>query len=323
MFVPFLQGSNGFETPETQLGDFFSQLPTGLFVTVCGAGLLLMFAFAWFVYFKPLYKTRKQQQMTVSNEEFEMPIMKRKRKETDDDMPDLDMLLDASSLSKELPTVGDVPEPAIAHKPAPVRYQRGDVRVKMKNGATIPAEEVLSVLRDPRDGRLIVQINNTGYRSLTESPNIKEEFVKIMRELSDVVTKPDDNPPDPSEFIAESKPTKVKSSAPPPPVSLDGAMPGDLPKYRLEDSVKPTTRGKYEATPVPEFNIANSIEAYLQHKLKHTPEYDGVILHVLPAPGGGVRIQVDDVFYEAVSDVDDPNIREFLQETIQEWQTRQ
>ncbi|PJF22519.1 MAG: hypothetical protein CUN56_05570 [Phototrophicales bacterium] len=322
--APFLQrpGDQPFSI-ENQFSDFFSQLPTGLFVMVCGSSILLLAAFAWFIYFKPLYKARKNRQENPTpqvDESMEIPAMKRKPKKNDfDDLPDLDMLLDPSSLAKELPPIDDTPE-AAPKKPAPMRYQRGNVRVKMDNGATIPAEEVLSVLRDPRDGRLIVQINNTGYRSLVDAPNTKETFIKIMRELSDVVNKPDNNPPDPAESLPDTPATK---SAPPPPISLDGAMPGDLPKYRIEDSIKPTSRGKYEAAPVPELNIANAIEAYLQHKLKHTPEYSGRVLHVLPAPGGGVRIQVDDIYYEAVSDIEDPEVRAFLQQTIQEWQARQ
>ena len=70
-------------------------------------------------------------------------------------------------------------------------------------------------------------------------------------------------------------------------------------------------------------DLATAIETYLQHKLKHTPEYAEREIHVRSAPGGGVLIQVDAQFYEAVSDVEDDPIRQFLMATIQEWQESQ
>jgi hypothetical protein len=74
---------------------------------------------------------------------------------------------------------------------------------------------------------------------------------------------------------------------------------------------------------IPELDIAGAIETYLQHKLAQTPEYAGRKIHVHSAPGGGVRIQVDESFYDAVGDVTDAGVREFLSATIQEWQDRQ
>jgi hypothetical protein len=74
---------------------------------------------------------------------------------------------------------------------------------------------------------------------------------------------------------------------------------------------------------VPELDIAGSIEAFLQHKLESTGAYPGREIHVHNAPGGGVRILVDDDYYDAVSDVDDPEVRDYLTATIEEWQERQ
>jgi hypothetical protein len=39
--------------------------------------------------------------------------------------------------------------------------------------------------------------------------------------------------------------------------------------------------------------------------------------------GGGVQIQVDNSYFDAVGDVSDPEIRAFLSATIEEWQERQ
>lgn len=247
----------------------------------------------------------------------------------DADLPDLDMLVDKKSLRKELPDVDMAPLPPKPPRKEPSSAARrpasdGMMTIKLHTGALIRAEEVVSILRDPRDGRLVVFADGVGYRTLMDSPEAKQSFVKIMRELSEVVTKPDDNPPDVDAVPDEpAPPHRERSSMPPPPVTPDGRMPGDLPTYSLEDSVKPTRSGKYEAAPTPELNIAGAVEAYLQHKLRHTQEFSGRSIHVLPSPGGGVRIQVDNMYFEAVDEVDDAEVRDFLLETIQEWQSRQ
>lgn len=124
--------------------------------------------------------------------------------------------------------------------------------------------------------------------------------------------------------VKASKP--VSQSLPP---TADGSMPGALPSYRSDsDDLKIKRQGlfrtpKVEFQPVPELNLAAAIEAYLQHKLNFTPEYVDRDLHVHAAPGGGVRIQVDDRYYDAVSDIEDETVRAFIAETIQEWQERQ
>ena len=116
----------------------------------------------------------------------------------------------------------------------------------------------------------------------------------------------------------------LPTNAPPTPPAAGAAIPGALPKFRLPDEpITAKRRGKTPSEPIPEINVAGAIEEYLQYKLRQTPEYAGRALHVRPAPDGGVRIQVDARFYEAVGDVDDPVIREFLTRTIQEWQDQQ
>lgn len=224
-------------------------------------------------------------------------------------------------------------------QPVPIREQ-GTGRVELNTGEVIEVEEVIAVLRDRRDGRLVVQIDGVAYRTLVTSPEVKKKFVQVMKQLSEVVTQPDDNPPvdtdqetapeEPVQEIAPEPepPTPPESPVPKRPVSglppplEDGTMPGDLPSFKLDDNKPPEGKGEKPA-PIPEIDLAGAIEAYLQHKLKHTPQYAHRSIHVKPGLGGGVLIQVDSDFYEAVADVADTEIREFLMVTIQEWQNRQ
>ncbi len=328
--------------PNDQFSDFLSQLPVGLFATVCLSISLLFVAFAWFVYFKPLLRARRNNQNSASKTFVGGQTI------DNSDLPDLFALLDTSTLEHETPKPAPAaeinPEPTAPPTQQPITVAKptdaiqwkksGAYSIRLNTGANIQADEVISILRDPRDNRLVVYLDNTGYRTLADTPEIKQKFVKIMQELSNVVAEPDELDPlmtlDDNQLIEEPEPIiestpapQPRKSAPPPPVDTTGTMPGDLPSFRLEDSVIPTPRGKYQAAPVPELNIAASIEAYLQHKLKHTGDFSGRQIHVQSAPGGGVRIQVDAAIYEAVDEVADLEVRDFLTDTIQEWQDRQ
>jgi hypothetical protein len=327
-----------------QFSDFFSQLPTQLFVMVCGAGLLLFVAFAWLVYFKPKRaKMKLGQAEAVGNDvsdirdderydmQIELPPLNESVSSSAydiEELPDLDALIDPDSLRKELPPVDYTPQPDRQMAQPPIAAPpEGVYRVKLNTGAVVEAESVVSILRDKRDGRLIVQMGDNAYRTLVESGDAKKDFVGVIKELSQVINEQDENPPSIDESAAEPEelapPMPVIKTAPPPPITPDGKMPGDLPKFKIEDSVVPTRKGKYEPVPIPELDIPASIEAYLQYKLQHTPEYANRVIHVRSGVGGGVQIQVDNSYFDAVGDVSDPEIRAFLSATIEEWQERQ
>lgn len=334
------------------MGDFIQQIPVVLILQICGSLLLLLAALVYFAVIKPRRRKRKAQAASSQpDSDDSAPQMRGEFAPAnatpaaglpdEDMMPDLDLLLDHPELVAPPPPPAPRPAPvappiqAAVPAPAPakpvVSSRSRRSRVKLRTGQTIEAEEVVAVLRDPRDGRLVVHIQGVGYRTLVDSPEVKEQFVKVMRELSDVVSQPDTPPADPAPEpgIALPMPEMPDLLAERGPAKPANRLPGDLPSYRLEEAIKPqkgglfTSRPKYEPQPIPELNIAASIEAFLQHKLQGMPEYQGRSIHVLSAPGGGVKIEVDEQYYEAVADVDDDEIRTLLADTIQEWQARQ
>lgn len=284
--------------------DFLNQLPVSLIFFVCGSSILLFFAFTWFAYFKPLRKSRRQKKtikaspVAVSASPVSRPMSV---VPDDDDLPDLDMLI-----GQELPA-NPPAAPGVDAVP-PARDPQRMMRVQLNTGLVVRAQEVIAVLRDPRDGRLMVHLNGTAYRTLTDDSVAKAQFVDLMRELNNVVNQPDDNPPPPEELPSV------------PAYTPDANVPGKLPSFKLEDNMQATNKGIYEVGEVPELNIAAAIEAYLQHKIRQTPEFAHRQLHVQPAPDGGVRIQVDNEYYEAVSDITDNDARLFIQQVIAEWQ---
>ncbi|QPC81860.1 hypothetical protein G4Y79_19540 [Phototrophicus methaneseepsis] len=247
--------------------------------------------------------------------------------ESDIDMPDIAALL--GNLDPD-------PEPPAKATPAP----RG--RIPMHSGGSVQAHPIVTVMRDEDSGRLLVEIDGQGYYTLTDTPEAKKLFKAIMKELSNVIMTPLEEQPAPKAAVAEdalleelrtstaSAPKPPTSEfVPPPPVDTGGAMPGDLPSYKMDDvEVKIESRGAFRKAKVsietpPELDIAGAINAYLQHKLRYTPEMDGNTIGILPSMSGGVRIMVNGKGYEAVDEIDELDVRSFVQQSIAEWQERQ
>jgi hypothetical protein len=311
----------------SDLSGFFQQIPFGIIFMFCASGIGLIIAIV-FIARARMEKSRKQAADGA------MPAYNSPASSDDSDMPDLAMLTDTRTLDKKAP----------APPPSTPRYvsEPGRYNVRLNDGRSVEAVQVMTILRDVVDGGLIVQMGDNAYVQFEEG-DAKQRFMKLMRELSAVVkpgsksdaetaaveaAAPVETAPPPSP--APAAPPKPKPAAPAiPPAPKGVSLPGDLPKYSLDDRpIEPPKGGMFGRAPkpdknaVPELNIAGSIETFLQHKLQFTPEYAGRSIHVHPAPGGGVAIEVDGEFYDAVSDVTDVEVREYLSTTIQEWQSR-
>lgn len=294
----------------------------------------------------------------------ESPMLKRNRPESDENKPSTRSKIDTGDLPPLDMLLGEEDETdieEIAEPPAPTQKPVQTVQlrqmthstqyVKLNTGDIAPAKEVLSILRDEDDGRLIIQINDTAYRTMANAGEIKQEFTRIMKELAAIVAKEDDNPPARDNYVVgtvveaqsanirdliDSKPEAEIKAPPrpavksvPPPPTADGLMPGDLPSYKLSDNpVRVEKKGRFggqkvELDPIPQLDLAAAIETYLQYKLQHTPEYRRRKIHIHGTPTGSIRIQVDEQYYDFVDEVKDLEVRSFLQATIAEWQERQ
>lgn len=230
--------------------------------------------------------------------------------------------------------------------------------VELHTGDTVQAQEMLSILRDENDGRLMVQVDDRAYRTLVDSPEAKKHFTRIMKELSQVILKPDSRPqpetepepePDTPPATPEPKPAEeTPASAPPAPdvpvqsdepspetASKEAArltgdaddIPGLLPDYTIKEDEETYERGRFGRVKikkpqeeVPELNIAEAINEYLQYRLTQTDAFNDRDIVIRPALNGGVRIFVDKNSYDFVDDIEDAEVRQFVRATIDEWQ---
>jgi hypothetical protein len=331
------------------MSDFMRQLPIPLILMFCGSGVLLVVV--------ALVIVRARTQRAEKAKPGRLPTMPvtaaKSASPLEADLPDLDLLVSAPP----------APRPAPAEA-APARTPRtGTYTVNLSDGDSAQAVEVVTILRDVVDGGLMIQMGGKTYRDLTHDETFRASFLKVMRELSPVVNQAakapkistqetlaalkHEEPSTPPQtgslrdlltsdepFDMDDEPQAAAPAMPtvrsaPPPPSLDGTMPGDLPRFSMDSEPQVVKkkggllgRTKTQFVPVPELNLAEAIEAYLQHKLRHTPEYAARSIHVHPSPDGGVAIEVDGTFYDAVGDVAEADVRGFLSAAIQEWQER-
>ena len=203
--------------------------------------------------------------------------------------------------------------------------------VKISSGGDTSAREMISILRDEADGHLIIQIGNTGYRTLVDNAKAKSGFSKIMKELSEAVTTPDDNPPVKAKPQVQMPPPAQDTRKSHDDDDDDVVLPGDIRVPKMDDLPDAYGTGRFgqvkvkKVSPVDkveDINIADAIDAYLQYKIGQTPEMQGRGIRIWSAFGGGVRIEVNGKQYEFVDEVEEPDAREFIQQAISEWQDR-
>lgn len=190
------------------------------------------------------------------------------------------------------------------------------------------AVEVFRVLRDLADGSLIVEIDGQAYHRLSDiaDAQVGRRFVANARALAHfallIKGPPPPAPPPqaPAPTLVETPPPAAPSPQPPRPrVSTTAGPVEPVPMRPIKALRQQRDKEEGEEPPAQMISVADEIEALLQHRLASDPGFVGRSLHVRPGPGGGVRIEVDGRPYEAVGEVPDPEVRDFIQETIRMW----
>jgi hypothetical protein len=233
------------------------------------------------------------------------------------------------AFSQSEPQSRSVPPPPAS--PAPAAPQSHSVPLP---GDAI---EVFRIYRDLADGALIVEIHGQRYRSLGEitDAQVGRRFLGNVKALAHFARLGDVEIPD--EWGAESPSSPRGESAasvspaqssqplpppPPPPTSTPASRPPESPSLLgglFGRGAKPTE-------PEEEIDVrpmAEQIEELLQYRLTASPDLRHRSIHVRSAVDGGVRIEVDGRYYDGVGDVEDEDVREFIQSIIREWEARQ
>lgn len=185
--------------------------------------------------------------------------------------------------------------------------------------------ELLRVFRDLSDGTLIVEVDGRRFSSADElaGANLTRRFSKVVKDLAqwvrDAQARASQAPPTSSPAPASAPGKPVRHGLP------DDEMPSMGPGTMLRQMTRAAMGQKPETPPeesAPELSIPEQIEELLQARLIHMPEFRERTIHVKPSLSGGVRIQVDDTYYEGVGDIAEDDVRALLQDVVREWENR-
>jgi hypothetical protein len=207
------------------------------------------------------------------------------------------------------------------------------------SGGYLPGDaiEVFRIYRDLADGALIVEIHGRRYRSLGEitDAQVGRRFLGNVKALAHFARLGDVEIPDEWGVEAPSAPQPESRSAPPaePSQPLPPPPPPPAPSTPASRPAESTSllgglfgRGAKPGEPEEEIDtrpMAEQIEELLQYRLTSSPDLRHRSIHVRSAADGGVRIEVDGRYYDGVGDVEDEDVREFIQSIIREWEARQ
>jgi hypothetical protein len=184
------------------------------------------------------------------------------------------------------------------------------------------AVEVMRVYRDLSDGKLIIQMGDQRYRALDDikNPDLARRFTGLVRELWNMIN----NGSGRTQYA-------TNEGAVPLPDSSMGGMKSRMGLLTAEqeppkrDFIQNFARAAMSQSDVKQDNvsgIANAVEEFLQFKLSNTPKFSTRSIHIRPAHDHGVRIEVDGHYFDAIGDVIDPDVRDFLLAMMREWEAR-
>ena len=165
----------------------------------------------------------EDESMTENNQakpEKEQPVTRAKRIDTSE-LPPLDMLI--GQFEDEPVDEAPPPAPMPDAPPQIVQLRKASPEtgyVQLSTGQIAPTQEVITILRDQDDGKLIIQVGNTAYRTLADNSDVKQLFTQVMKELANTITKPDNMPPTRNRYVVgtppsvESKPKQQQAIQP-------------------------------------------------------------------------------------------------------------
>ncbi len=174
--------------------------------------------------------------------------------------------------------------------------------------------EIMRVLRLPPRGTLAVELGNGRYAKIDEIPETQTRQMLLVA-IGELVS------------FADGYENLVDAGIAPP---LQPQVPisQEVPEPKLDSEVQKTQFiAKAEREPaVPEkkryataVDIVAQIDAILQHNIASDAALYGRRIRLEQDPTGGLRIRVDHETYHRPQDVEDRQVRQIIQRSLQEW----
>ncbi|MEM7347622.1 MAG: hypothetical protein AAF485_25585 [Chloroflexota bacterium] len=141
-----------------------------------------------------------------------------------------------------------------------------------------------------------------------------------------------------SASVSEVPPVKEADSlVPKPSPEAEAAFRASMASYRaqspadIQQPPPPPQRGGWfgrsssptaEPAALPPLNLADEINQIVQSRLNHSPLAGKVSVDIISDPNGGIRIRVNDQFYNSPDDIEDNEVRDLVKSSIKDWEQR-
>ncbi len=179
--------------------------------------------------------------------------------------------------------------------------------------------------RDKRSGRLTIEMEDKYFASVEKLPF--RQVSLLIQSLNDLqIWLNVDNITNRLGMTQPADATNVKApQIPEEPRLVDDPLPAGLDLDYVEPvrvdvnmivtaAVNPKAKIKEKPK-----SIVEQVDEILQKRLARS-SYRDRLIRLVDAPGGGVEVLVDAKKYEGVGEVPDPEVRNFIQECVKEWE---
>ena len=193
---------------------------------------------------------------------------------------------------------------------------------------------VMRVLRVPPMGKLVVEVNQQRYEKLADisDENVKRLLLTAIGELivfSDGYENLVQAGAAPPLVPAAATPTEEERSLQDRQAQFLASLEAE--KDKLESSQRSSSRfstlagvrpsvDSVPTTPAKSTNVVEQIDAILQRYLVLDPELAERSIHLQQDASGGLRIRVDNNFYETPKDIEDPKIQMIIRRALKDWE---
>jgi hypothetical protein len=220
--------------------------------------------------------------------------------------------------------------------------------------------ELLRLLRDPTSDQLLVEVAGQRYAKLSDvtdkdigqyilqvaahllaftngrivtDAGMKSVYQPKVRQAPMPLTGAQATSDSPADKISELPPataaeTPGDASDPEPKQGIEADLIASLGTLPQEPNPVPQKIGLFRRAPkpaptqaaIPTINLAGEINDIVQARLRYSPLAEDHRVEITGDYSGGIRIRVNNEFYDSPDDIRDPQVRELIQAAIKEWE---
>jgi hypothetical protein len=221
-------------------------------------------------------------------------------------------------------------EPAEPVQPMPVRETTSVVG--QPEVIREPSAVLLMQVWQDSEGYLVVEADGQRYRRLFD---IRDGEVgrRVLEAINRLVAFSKGKESRVASLAPPQKPAARPAAPSPPAAAVDKETRAFFDEVRQKEET-PRKVSRIVTDPVPfrrssptqqpgiTLNLAEEIDRILQIRITAAPEFSGRRIHVVTAPDGTLRFQVEGISHAALDEIPDPQVQALIRAAIADWEAR-